>query len=253
MELRIDIKKTLPYFDLDVSFVCPDKSMIVLVGPSGSGKTTIIRIIAGLEKPDMGTIVYNGETWLDVENDIFIPPQKRRLGYVFQDYTLFPHLNVYGNIAFSAHDKKEVEELSRLFGIWHLRDRKPYEISGGERQRCAICQALARRPNVLLLDEPFSALDATTRIMLRDELKALKGALSIPIVYVTHDISEALFLGDDILPVVQGRITRKWILQFLLTALPRHQNPRQYGCTRDEDTEDYHLPSFHDHLEASQI
>jgi molybdate transport system ATP-binding protein len=198
MGLRIDIKKALPHFDLDISFVCEDERMLVLIGPSGGGKTTIIRIIAGLEKPDEGSIAYNGETWLDVKNGVFIPPQKRRLGYVFQEYTLFPHLNVYGNIAFSAHDKKDVDELLRIFDIRHLRNRKPYEISGGERQRCAICQALARRPQVLLLDEPFSALDVITRRMLRDELKTLKGTLSLPIIYVTHDINEALFLADDI-------------------------------------------------------
>ena len=213
MELRIEIKKTLPHFDLDVAFACPDERMLVLIGPSGGGKTTIIRIIAGLERPDGGTVVYNGETWLDVQKGIFVPPQKRRLGYVFQEYTLFPHLNVYGNIAFSAHDKNDVDELLRIFGIRHLRNRKPYEISGGERQRCAICQALARRPQVLLLDEPFSALDVITRRMLRDELRALKGTLSLPIVYVTHDVNEALFLADDILPVVEGKIDRKWMQQ----------------------------------------
>ncbi|MCX5844062.1 MAG: ATP-binding cassette domain-containing protein [Deltaproteobacteria bacterium] len=213
MELRIDIKKTLPHFDLDVAFACPDERMLVLIGPSGGGKTTIIRIIAGLERADGGTVVYDGATWLDVQKGIFVPPQKRRLGYVFQEYTLFPHLNVYGNIAFSAHDKKDVDELLRIFGIRHLRNRKPYEISGGERQRCAICQALARRPQVLLLDEPFSALDVITRRMLRDELRALKGTLSLPIVYVTHDVNEALFLADDILPVVEGKIDRKWMQQ----------------------------------------
>jgi len=213
MELRIEIKKTLPHFDLDVAFACPDERMLVLIGPSGGGKTTIIRIIAGLERPDGGTVVYNGETWMDVQKGIFVPPQKRRLGYVFQEYTLFPHLNVYGNIAFSAHDKNDVDELLRIFGIRHLRNRKPYEISGGERQRCAICQALARRPQVLLLDEPFSALDVITRRMLRDELRALKGTLSLPIVYVTHDVNEALFLADDILPVVEGKIDRKWMQQ----------------------------------------
>jgi molybdate transport system ATP-binding protein len=213
MELRIDVKKNLRYFGLDISFVCPDKKMLVLIGPSGGGKTTIIRIIAGLEKADGGTVAYNGETWMDVKNGIFIPPQKRRLGYVFQEYTLFPNLNVYGNIAFSAQDEKDVDELLRLFGIGHLRNRKPYEISGGERQRCAICQALARRPQVLLLDEPFSALDVITRRKLRDELRALKGTLSLPIVYVTHDINEALFLADDILPVVEGKIARDWMQQ----------------------------------------
>ena len=213
MELRIDIKKNLHYFDLDVSFVCPKERMLVLIGPSGGGKTTIIRIIAGLDKPDEGSIVYNGKRWLDVKNSIFIPPQKRRLGYVFQDYTLFPHLNVYGNVAFPSQDKKDVDELLRLFGIRHLRNRKPYEISGGERQRCAICQALARKPQVLLLDEPFSALDVITRRILRDELKALKGTLSVPIVYVTHDVNEALFLADDILPIVEGKIDRSWMQQ----------------------------------------
>jgi molybdate transport system ATP-binding protein len=219
MELRIDIKKALPHFDLDISFVCENERMLVLIGPSGGGKTTIIRIIAGLEKPDEGSVVYNGETWLDVKNGIFIPPQKRCLGYVFQEYTLFPHLNVYGNIAFSAHDKKDVDELLRIFGIRHLGNRKPYEISGGERQRCAICQALARRPQVLLLDEPFSALDVITRRMLRDELKALKGTLSLPIVYVTHDINEALFLADDILPVVEGKIARNWMQKTITRAV----------------------------------
>jgi molybdate transport system ATP-binding protein len=219
MELRINIKKALPHFDLDVAFACPDERMLVLIGPSGSGKTTIIRIIAGLEKTDEGTVVYNGETWLDVKNGIFIPPQKRRLGYVFQEYTLFPHLNVYGNIAFSAQDKQDVDELLRLFGIRHLRNRKPYEISGGERQRCAICQALARKPQVLLLDEPFSALDVITRRMLRDEFKSLKGPLSLPIVYVTHDVNEALFLADDILPVVEGKIARNWMQQTITRAV----------------------------------
>jgi len=211
MGLRINIQKNLPYFTLDVSFVCPDKKMLVLIGPSGSGKTTILRMIAGLDKPDAGTIVYNGETWLDVKSNILVPPQKRCLGYVFQDYTLFPHLNVYGNAAFSAFDKKEAEDLLKLFGIWHLRNRKPYEISGGERQRCALCQALARRPRVLLLDEPFSALDPITRRMLCDELKALKGRLTLPLVYVTHDVSEAFLLGDEIMPVVEGKVQKSWM------------------------------------------
>jgi len=219
MELRVNINKALPHFDLDVAFACPDESMLVMIGPSGGGKTTIIRIIAGLERPDGGTVVYNGETWLDVQKGIFVPPQKRRLGYVFQEYTLFPHLNVYGNIAFSAHDKKDVDELLRIFGIRHLCNRKPYEISGGERQRCAICQALARKPQVLLLDEPFSALDVITRRMLRDELRALKGTLSLPIVYVTHDVNEALFLADDILPVVEGKIARNWMQQTITRAV----------------------------------
>jgi len=218
VELKVSIKKNLRYFDLDVSFVCPDEEMLVLIGPSGGGKTTIVRIIAGLEKADGGEVSYHGETWLDVKNGIDIPPQKRRLGYVFQEYTLFPHLNVFDNVAFSAHGKKEVERYLKLFGIWHLQKRKPSEISGGERQRCAICQALARHPRILLLDEPFSALDVPTRRRLRDEVKALKESLSIPIIYVTHDISEALFLADDILPVVEGKVSDDWLQQTITGA-----------------------------------
>ncbi len=224
MELSIDIQKKMPHFDLHVSFVCPDRKMLVLIGPSGSGKTSTLRMIAGLEKPDKGTIVHNGETWLDVEHSIFVSPQKRCLGYVFQEYTLFPHLNVYANAAFSAHDRKEAEDLLKLFGIWHLRYRKPYEISGGERQRCAICQALARRPQVLLLDEPFSALDVMTRTRLRDELKALKKNLSLPIVYVTHDVHEALFFADDIVSLVDGKIDKNWLRQALAASTAPKQS-----------------------------
>jgi molybdate transport system ATP-binding protein len=211
MELKVDIKKALNDFDLEVSFTCKRGTLNVLIGPSGAGKTTIIRMIAGLQRPDDGRIAYNGETWVDVEKGIFLPPQKRRLGYVFQEYTLFPHLSVYKNVAFAAIDKNDIERLLKLFGIWHLKDSRPHKISGGERQRCAICQNLARRPQALLLDEPFSALDVEIRKKLRQELKALKEKLSIPIIHVTHDLSEALFLGDDILPVVRGRIDRNWL------------------------------------------
>ena len=211
MALEVDIQRSLTDFDLAVSFTCRKGDLTVLIGPSGAGKTTTIRMIAGLERPDRGRIVFNGEIWVDVERKIFLPPQKRRLGYVFQEYTLFPHLSVYKNVAFAASEKGVVERLLKRFGLWHLRDNKPHRISGGERQRCAICQNLARRPQALLLDEPFSALDVDIRRKLRRELKALKERLSIPIVHVTHDLSEALFLGDDILPIVRGRIDRNWL------------------------------------------
>ncbi|WP_246556056.1 ATP-binding cassette domain-containing protein [Desulfonema magnum] len=211
----MNIRKKLANFELDVSFSCQDQKILVLVGPSGAGKTTIIRTIAGLEKLENGHISYNGETWVNMEKGIFLAPQKRRLGYVFQEYTLFPHLNVYKNVAFAAQDKKEVDTLLEMFGIHHIKDQKPHKISGGERQRCAICQALARRPQVLLLDEPFSALDVITRNKLREEFKSLKKKFSFPIIHVTHDINEALFLGDEVLPVVQGKIREEWMKQFM--------------------------------------
>ena len=211
MTIAASFKRRLKYYDLDLSFTCATNKMIVMIGPSGGGKTTIIRMLAGLETPDEGQVIFGEEVWFDSTRRINVTPQKRRLGYVFQDYNLFPHLNLLDNAAFAAVDKKEVDELFELLKISHLRKRKPHMVSGGERQRCAICQALARHPRLLLLDEPFSALDVVTRRGLREELKSLKGRLSCPIIYVTHDIHEALFLADEILPVVDGKIDRGWM------------------------------------------
>jgi len=211
MTIAASFKKRLKYFDLDISFSYAKKSMMVMIGPSGGGKTTIIRMLAGLEKPEEGRLAFGDEVWFDSMRGINIAPQKRRLGYVFQDYNLFPHLNLFDNAAFAAVDKKEVEELFEVFKIDHLKKRKPHMVSGGERQRCAICQALARHPRILLLDEPFSALDAMTRRGLREELKNLKGGMSFPIIYVTHDITEALYLADELLPVVEGKIDDQWM------------------------------------------
>jgi molybdate transport system ATP-binding protein len=210
MAIEASLKKRLKYFDLDVSFSCAKNNMLVMIGPSGGGKTTIIRMLAGLEKPDEGKIVFDDEIWFDSNQNINQTPQKRRLGYVFQDYNLFPHLNLFENAAFAAVGKKEVDALFEIFKIGHLKKRKPHMVSGGERQRCAICQALARHPRMLLLDEPFSALDAITRRGLREELKNLKGNMSFPIIYVTHDITEALYLADEILPVIDGKIDHQW-------------------------------------------
>jgi molybdate transport system ATP-binding protein len=211
MALEVHVKKALSSFVLDVSLTAERGDLKVITGPSGAGKTTVIRIIAGLERPDEGYITYRGEVWVDRGRGIFMPSQKRRLGFVFQDYTLFPHLTVYQNVAFAAQDRKDVEKLLRLFGIWNVRDSKPNRISGGERQRCAICQNLARKPRVLLLDEPFSALDLENRRRLRRELKALKEKLSIPIIHVTHDLNEALYLGDEVLSMVKGQLDHDWL------------------------------------------
>jgi molybdate transport system ATP-binding protein len=213
MSLTAVLKKRLNAFDIDLSFTCKPGNISVMIGPSGGGKTTIIRMLAGLEKPDKGKIVSGDDVWFDSDTGTFIQPQKRRPGYVFQDYTLFPHLNLFENAAFAAVERKDVYELLDVFQIAHLAKRKPHMVSGGERQRCAICQALARRPGVLLMDEPFSALDFITRRTLREEMKSLKNKLAIPVIYVTHDINEALFLADEMLPVVVGKIDRSWVNQ----------------------------------------
>ena len=131
MELKISVKKRLPLFELDVSFSCSQDKLLVIIGPSGAGKTTIIRMLAGLDEPDEGTITFDSETWVDTQKGILVPPQKRQLGFVFQDYPLFPHLNVQKNIAFAAHDETCVERLMKRFDIWHFRDRKVAMISGG--------------------------------------------------------------------------------------------------------------------------
>lgn len=211
MALFVDIKKSLPQFDLEISFSTEEKELKVLIGPSGAGKTTLVRVIAGLEKPDEGMIRFNGDVWVDTSKGLCLPPQQRRVGFVFQDYTLFPHLSVFKNVALCARDRHDVERLLRLFGIWDLRKSRPEHISGGERQRCAICQSLARGPGILLLDEPFSALDVENRRRLRRELKALKNEVCLPVIHVTHDLQEALFLGDDILPIVRGKVTPDWL------------------------------------------
>ena len=211
MGLKAVLKKKTRAFTIDVELSCPEGRTLALVGPSGSGKTTIIRMLAGLEKPDEGLILFGDEVLFDSARGVNLPPQKRNLGYVFQDYTLFPHLTMYGNAAFAAKDLREVESLMEFFGIASLRDRKPHEVSGGERQRCAVCQALARNPRLLLLDEPFSALDVVTRRVLRGELRKITEKRTSPVVYVTHDITEALFIGNALVPVVKGVVDRRWM------------------------------------------
>lgn len=192
------IVKKRGHFSVNICFKCQPGEILALTGPSGAGKTTVIRAVAGLEKPDKGKITSGQTTWFDSEKNIHVPTRQREVGYVFQEHTLFPHLTVEKNIAYSCRDKEYVRNLMDAMGIRHLAKRKPHLISGGERQRTAFAQALASEPQVLLLDEPFSALDTATRNKLRRELKNLKNRLSIPVILVTHDQQEAEYLGDTI-------------------------------------------------------
>ena len=233
MGLKVNVKKKIKDFSIDVAFDCPAGKTLALIGPSGAGKTTIIRMLAGLEKPDEGKIVYDDMAFYDGERCVFVSPQKRQLGYVFQDYTLFPHLTIAENAAFNAKDRNEVDYLIEYFELTSLRDRKPYQVSGGERQRCAICQALARHPRLLLLDEPFSALDVVTRRILRAELKKIKEERAITVIYVTHDIHEAHFIADTILPIVDGRVDRDWLERIVAPAAPMNG---QAKAARESET-----------------
>lgn len=215
MAVEMRISKQLAHFKLELELTCQNGEILALVGPSGSGKTTVIRLLAGLEKPDEGFIRLNNHLLCELDpkskKNLWIPTQKRNLGYVFQEASLFPHLNVRDNIRFGCKNKEPVDNLLSLLEIAHLADKKPREISGGERQRAALAQALATKPHLLLLDEPFSALDIATRTSLRQKLTVLKKEFHIPIILVTHDLEEATILGDQIISIEQGRTNTDWL------------------------------------------
>lgn len=211
MGLSIHLRKRLPHFDLRLDLSCAKGSLTAVVGPSGAGKSTLIRLVAGLDAPDWGRIELGGRTLFDKAAGTDVPTRNRRVGMVFQDYPLFSHLTVEKNVAFSCPDRARVDALLDRFGIRHLARRKPDVISGGERQRAAMCQALARDPDILLLDEPFSALDAPTRADLRRELLHQTRQLDIPVLLVTHDLHEASILGDSIFPMTDGRHDPEWL------------------------------------------
>ncbi|MCF8054705.1 MAG: ATP-binding cassette domain-containing protein [Deltaproteobacteria bacterium] len=211
MGLTVNLQRKMAFLNIDVSFFCPVGKIVALVGPSGAGKTTIIRMIAGLENPDGGEIKFSDDVHFNSKSGISLATRKRKLGYVFQDCTLFPHLTVFQNVVFATNRHSEAKKLLAHFSISHLANKRSQEISGGEKQRCAICQALARNPQILLLDEPFSALDVINRRFLRASMKELKRELRCSVIYVTHDINDALSLGDIILPIVDGKVEQGWM------------------------------------------
>ncbi len=192
----------------EINFVVPDGSLTALLGPSGSGKSTLLRAIAGLDQPDTGTITINGR---DVTKE---PPQRRGIGFVFQHYAAFKHLTVRDNIGFGlkirhrpkAEIKKKVDDLLEVVGLSGFQNRYPNQLSGGQRQRMALARALAVDPQVLLLDEPFGALDAMVREDLRAWLRRLHDDVHVTTVLVTHDQAEALDVADRIAVLNKGRI-----------------------------------------------
>lgn len=209
---------------LKVAFDCAAGELVALVGPSGSGKSTILRAIAGLVKPRSGEVRCNGETWQDASR--FVPPQARHAGLVFQQYALFPHMSArrnveaaLGNVPRAARRDRALELLD-LVNLGGLEDRLPHALSGGQQQRVAVARALARDPRVLLLDEPFSAVDQVTRRKLQRELAQLRRRLRMPIVIVTHDLEEAAMLADRMVVLHAGE-TLQAGPPFELIARPR--------------------------------
>lgn len=205
--------KQLPHFELSVEFQL-GADILVLFGPSGSGKTTVLNMLAGLQRPDRGEIVCKGRTYFSDKQRINVRPQERNMGYVYQDYALFPHLNIKKNILFGVHCRQrphppEYQHIVEMLRIAYLERSYPAQLSGGEKQRAALARALMTGPDVLLLDEPFSALDTGLRRVCREELLQLHRTWNIPMIMVTHDLEEAREMGDSILFLDQGAVIRK--------------------------------------------
>lgn len=210
--LSIDIKKTWNEFRLDVAFEIPRGKITALFGPSGAGKSSILRIISGLEMADGGMVSNGKEVWFDNTKEIHLPPQKRSIGFVFQYFALFPHLTVERNVAYGIKENnrlKEIKELIALVGLSGYERYYPAQLSGGQKQRVALIRALARRPDILLLDEPLSALDWETRRQLQDDLKRIIKQFDVTTLYVTHDVTEVYKLADYVVVIESGRIVKQ--------------------------------------------
>jgi molybdate transport system ATP-binding protein len=211
--LELDVRKRLRPWVLDVALE-QGRGCLALAGPSGSGKSTVLRIAAGLARPDAGRVCVHGEVWSDARTGAWVPPAQRRVGYLFQDYALFPHLSARDNVAYGLRGprgerRRRAEGLLDRLGVLDLAGQRPGRLSGGERQRVALARALAPEPRLLLLDEPLSALDATTRARAARELAAVLRALDVPTVLVTHDFAEAAQLGDSLAVMDAGRIVQE--------------------------------------------
>jgi molybdate transport system ATP-binding protein len=205
MDLHVDIVLARRAFDLRAKLSFGAET-IVLVGPSGAGKTSLLRTVAGLDRPQAGRIALGGEVWFDREQRIHLSAERRRVGYLPQDYGLFPHLTVAANVRFAG--KRDRPDLLQRLGIAELARARPRALSGGERQRVALARALAREPQVLLLDEPFGALDPITRNHVRDELAEILTDLELPTLLVTHAFEDAAALAQRIGVVDNGRLVQ---------------------------------------------
>lgn len=210
--LEVSIKKKLAFFDLDISFTLK-KGLLAVQGFSGSGKTTTLDCISGIKTPDSGYIKLNDKYMYNSDEKINIKPKNRHIGYVFQNYALFPNMKVKDNILFGVNKKdknsiKYAMDLSERMKIEHLLERYPSDISGGEKQRVAFARALAVKPKILLMDEPFSALDEDLKQKLYQDFLEIKSNEKIPMILITHNNTEAKMLSDEIIYVENGKIKR---------------------------------------------
>lgn len=213
MGLSVKLKKDVGSFSLDVAWKMVDE-LAVLFGYSGAGKSITLQMIAGLMEPDSGAVCCGENVLFDSLNNINLPPQRRSFGYVFQNLALFPHMTVYENIRYGARglgpdeSRRRIAEIINAFRLEGVTDHPPSQLSGGQQQRVAFARALIRKPEVLLLDEPFSALDNPLRLEMRQFLKDVRSTFNIPVVLVTHDIIEAYTMADTIIVYSNGRVVQ---------------------------------------------
>lgn len=243
MALSVKLYKKFTNFLLDVEFVA-ENGITVLFGRSGSGKSITLKMIAGLLKPDNGLVSSDEEILYNFQAKINLKPQNRKLGFVFQNHSLFPHLTIIDNIAFGAKDysRKEQIELAQKkivnFRLEGQEQKFPHQISGGQQQRAALARAIIGTPRALLLDEPFSAIDGPNRINMRDCLKRVMQRLNLPIILVTHDLNEAFTMGDKILIYDSGKIVQQGTPREIL------QNPASDEVRLLTDPKNCQLPNF---------
>jgi molybdate transport system ATP-binding protein len=224
--LRAEVAHALDALQLHVSLDVAPGRCLGLAGPSGAGKTTVLRLLAGTAEPQHGRIECGGELWADTERGVCLPPERRRCGFVFQDYALFPHLSAWRNVAYGMRERSRRRRreaaigLLERFGVAERADARPARLSGGERQRVALARALAAQPRAMLLDEPLAALDASARAQAVRELAVILRELELPTVLVSHDFGEASALADEIAILDAGRIVQRGDAR-TLAAAPR--------------------------------
>jgi molybdate transport system ATP-binding protein len=226
--LEISVQKRLRDFDLEVSVKVEEGEILMLVGENGCGKSTLLNIVAGLINPDAGEISLSGEPLFDSSLRINLPPEKRKIGYVFQNYALFPHLTVYENVAFGLRARRlsrqkieeRVNEQLKAAGLWDFRDARAVKISGGQKQRTALARALAIEPSLLLLDEPLAALDIRRQAEMRKELGDLIRDFGVPSIVVTHDLRDVVSIGDIVSLMEAGKVIHSGPAEEVFNAKP---------------------------------